>query len=37
MIYIPADSDGKTLNLAVSNVMVAADKLEERLSKKDEL
>ncbi|MBA3600611.1 MAG: hypothetical protein H0W45_05125 [Acidobacteria bacterium] len=36
MIYIPADSDGKTLNLAVSNVMVAADKLEERLSKKDE-
>jgi len=36
MVYVPADSDGKQLDIALSSVMIAADKLEERLSKKDE-
>ena len=35
-IYVPADIEGKTLNIAVSSVMIEADKLEERLTKKDE-
>lgn len=36
LIYIPADSDGKTLDMALSSVMIAADKMEESLTKKDE-
>lgn len=35
-IYVPADTDGKTLNIALSSVMIEADKLEERLTKKDD-
>lgn len=35
LVYVPADSDGKTLSIALSNVMIAADKLEERLTKTD--
>ncbi len=34
-IYIPADSDGEALDMAVSSVMLAADKLEQRLTKTD--
>jgi len=35
LVYVPADTDGKTLNIALSSVMIAADKLEERLTKTD--
>jgi hypothetical protein len=34
-IYIPADSSGEALDMAVSSVMLAADKLEQRLTKED--
>jgi hypothetical protein len=37
MVYVPANSDGKTLHEALSSVMNAADKLEERLTKEDKL
>ena len=37
LIYIPADADGEKLNTALSIVTSAADKMEERLTKKDEL
>ncbi len=34
-IYIPADSGGEALDMALSSVMLAADKLEQRLTKED--
>lgn len=37
MIYIPADLDGKKLDGILSTVAFAADEMEERLTKKDEL
>jgi hypothetical protein len=37
MIYIPADLDGKKLDGFLSTVAFAADEMEERLTKKDEL
>jgi len=37
MIYIPADIDGKKLDGILSTVAFAADEMEERLTKKDEL
>ncbi|MGI8467987.1 MAG: hypothetical protein ACR2N3_05995 [Pyrinomonadaceae bacterium] len=36
IIYIPADADGKKLDWALKNVILAADEMEERLTKKDE-
>jgi hypothetical protein len=36
LIYVPADTDGKTFNVALSSIVIEADKLEERLTKKDE-
>ena len=37
MIYIPADLDGKKLDGILSTIAFAADEMEERLTKKDEL
>lgn len=36
IIYIPASADGKTLDAALNSVVLAADEMEERLTKKDE-
>lgn len=37
MMYIPADLDGKKLDAILNTVIFAADEMEERLTKKDEL
>lgn len=37
LIYVSADADGPTLDLALSGVMIAADKMEKTLSKEDKL
>lgn len=37
MIYLPADLDGKKLDGILSTIAFAADEMEERLTKKDEL
>jgi hypothetical protein len=37
MIYIPADLDGKKLDVVMTKIAFAADEMEERLTKKDEL
>lgn len=35
-LYIPADFDGKKLQMALSEIVLLADNLEERLTKKDQ-
>jgi hypothetical protein len=36
ILYIPADFDGEKLDKALSSVVIAADEMEEQLTKKDE-
>ncbi|HEX8396728.1 MAG TPA: hypothetical protein VF644_04845 [Pyrinomonadaceae bacterium] len=37
MIYVPADLDGKKLDVVMTKIAFTADEMEERLTKKDEL